>query len=128
MYKNIMVEQLVVAEQRLNQQDERSSGSGIAYEWLTESDLDDLLLPVEESNHPKAQPPLRPLIEAVIQGYKKAVGKLPNTDPETQEDLTWFKTSASFSHLTLEMLLQYAFAHCVSRQCLQLHHPDNDLS
>ena len=114
--QSIMAEQLVHAEQRLNELEKKK------VEWLDEDDFTRRKLPLE----PEATE-IKMMKEVVVHGYRKAVTNLINPDRETGEDLTRFKISADFPPATLERLLQYTFAHCVSRQCLQLHHPDNDL-
>ncbi|KAI4272347.1 MAG: hypothetical protein L6R38_006645, partial [Xanthoria sp. 2 TBL-2021] len=96
-----MTEQLTIAEQRLNQLHEQEAKGGIAYKWLTDSDLTDRYLPLETFHQAQAQPSREELKDVVIRGYKKAVGKVSDTDPETQEDLTRFKNSVNFTPLTL---------------------------
>lgn len=118
-----MAGQLARVQHRVNTLDENKNRKGI-YVFFEEHELDDCMLPLTEF-HPNE---LKPTSEVIIHGYRSAVISLPNTDPDTQEDLGAFRNSVRFSQDTLQRLLEYTFAHCVYRQCLQLHHPDNDLS
>lgn len=128
MRQRIVAEQLAILQHRASTTNGKKARGLVIYDLQQHHELKARILPLEEFHDADAQPELKPSMEIIIHGYKKAVTALPNTDPETKEDLSAFRNSVGFPTSTLENLVDYTFAHCVSRQCLQLHHPDNELT
>ncbi|KAI4110580.1 MAG: hypothetical protein LQ339_001156 [Xanthoria mediterranea] len=126
--QRIMAEQFAILQNRASTRNEKHARGPVMYDLQQHHELGARILPLEDFHDASAQPELKRSMEIIIHGYKKAVNALPNTDPETQEDLRAFRNSVRFPTSKPEKLVNYTFAHCVSRQFLQLHHPDNELT
>ncbi|KAI4222060.1 MAG: hypothetical protein L6R36_006436 [Xanthoria steineri] len=124
----IMAEQLAILQQRASTRCGKPYGGSAIYNLQQQYDLEDQILPLKDDQDADAMPQFEPSIKILMHGYRNAVSALPDKDPATQEDLTAFKKCVGFPDETLRRLVKYTFAHCMSRQCLQLHHPDNFLS
>ena len=123
-----MAEQLAILQQRASTRCGKACEGMAIYNLQQQGDLEDQILPLEDSQDADAMAQVQPSIKVLMHGYRNAVSALPNKDPETQENLHAFKKCVDFPDETLRRLVNYTFAHCMSRQCLQFHHPNNFLS